>query len=90
MPLLSELERASWDKRTKALQQNPRTALLAAADDIEAKHGFVNVRHIIVTIVDNVHDEVDVIHVYQAGDMELMASEGALARAISILQQGES
>lgn len=84
MPV-SEFERRAWDTRTDSNQHTPLTALRIAADDIERSE--INPKHVIIVTVEEDEDGDDVIAMFTAGPLTELAMEGALGRAIRLLQR---
>lgn len=87
--MLSEIERKAWEKRTDADKHSPTMALRAALDQIERKK-IERVHHAVVVLIERDEDGTgDLIHVLQSGDLSEFATEGALGRAIRILQDSD-
>jgi hypothetical protein len=86
--MLTELERRAWDTRSGADKHKPEMALKAALDDMSGRIPLTRITHAIVLLI---HDEGDdfTISTYQAGELNTLAVEGAMARATLISQSGE-
>lgn len=80
--MLSEFERRAWENRAKSDEHKPEMACKVVIDDIE--RGTIKAEHVIVIVVED-RGEQEGIHVYQSGRLSTLAAEGAIWRAIYIL-----
>lgn len=86
MTILSEFERAAWERRDSAERFKPVMACKVAVDTVNANARY---EHAIVVLVEKHDDGGDYITILQSGGLSQLAVEGALHRAVALSSRGE-
>ena len=85
--MLSEFERRAWDTRTGSDNHPPVMALKVAQDDIEREQ--CKPKHVLIVTIEDDGEGGDLIGYYSAGNLSVLACEGAFGRAIRLMTESD-